>query len=390
MLINFFNSLRNMNLPTSLKEFLDLLEALEKGVVFGSLDDFYFLSRSILIKDEKYYDKYDLVFSAYFKELADLNKLLEATIPDDWLRATFLKNLTEEEKAQIQKMKNLQELLDKFKERLKEQTERHSGGNKWVGTGGTSPFGNSGYHPEGIRIGGESMHKSAVKVWDKREFKNFDTDVEIGTRNIKLALRNLRQFARTGNEEELDLDSTIKATANNAGFLDLKMQKEKHNAVKVLLFLDVGGSMDSHIQTVAELFSACKTEFKHLEYFYFHNCVYEALWRDNSRRFSEKTSTEDILRTYGKDYKVIFVGDASMAPWEISEIGGSVEHYNNQTGAYWLNRVKERWSNIVWLNPIDDRYWQFTASIRMIDKLMESKMYPLTLSGLNSAIEALS
>lgn len=389
MLINFFNSLRNMNLPTSLKEFLDLLEALEKGVVFGSLDDFYFLSRSILIKDEKYYDKYDLVFSAYFKELADLNKLLEATIPDDWLRATFLKNLTEEEKAQIQKMKNLQELLDKFKERLKEQTERHSGGNKWVGTGGTSPFGNSGYHPEGIRIGGESMHKSAVKVWDKREFKNFDTDVEIGTRNIKLALRNLRQFARTGNEEELDLDSTIKATANNAGFLDLKMQKEKHNAVKVLLFLDVGGSMDSHIQTVAELFSACKTEFKHLEYFYFHNCVYEALWRDNSRRFSEKTSTEDILRTYGKDYKVIFVGDASMAPWEISEIGGSVEHYNNQTGAYWLNRVKERWSNIVWLNPIDDRYWQFTASIRMIDKLMESKMYPLTLSGLNSAIEAL-
>lgn len=389
MLINFFNSLRAMALPTSLKEFLDLLEALEKGVVFANLEDFYFLSRSILIKDEKYFDKYDLVFSAYFKEITDLNKLLQEVIPDDWLRSSFIKNLTEEEKAQIQKMKNLQELLDKFKERLKEQAERHSGGNKWIGTGGTSPFGNSGYHPEGIRIGGESVHKSAVKVWDKREFKNFDSDVEIGTRNIKLALRNLRQFARIGNEEELDLDSTIRSTAHNAGFLDLKMQKEKHNAVKVLLFLDVGGSMDSHIQTVEELFSACKTEFKHLEYFYFHNCIYENLWKDNGRRFNEKISTEEILRTYGKDYKAIFVGDASMAPWEITEVGGSVEHYNNASGAYWLDRIKRRWSKMVWLNPVDDRYWQFTASIRMLQNLSENRMYPLTLSGLDQAIKTL-
>lgn len=378
-----------MALPTSLKEFLDLLEALEKGVVFANLEDFYFLSRSILIKDEKYFDKYDLVFSAYFKEITDLNKLLQEVIPDDWLRSSFIKNLTEEEKAQIQKMKNLQELLDKFKERLKEQAERHSGGNKWIGTGGTSPFGNSGYHPEGIRIGGESVHKSAVKVWDKREFKNFDSDVEIGTRNIKLALRNLRQFARIGNEEELDLDSTIRSTAHNAGFLDLKMQKEKHNAVKVLLFLDVGGSMDSHIQTVEELFSACKTEFKHLEYFYFHNCIYENLWKDNGRRFNEKISTEEILRTYGKDYKAIFVGDASMAPWEITEVGGSVEHYNNASGAYWLDRIKSRWSKMVWLNPVDDRYWQFTASIRMLQNLSENRMYPLTLSGLDQAIKTL-
>lgn len=389
MLIDFFNSLRKLGLPTSLKEFLDLLDALNEGIVFASLEDFYFLSRTILIKDEKYFDKYDLVFSAYFKEVADLNKLLQEAIPDDWLRASFLKNLTEEEKAQIQKMKNLQELLDTFKERLKEQAERHSGGNKWIGTGGTSPFGNSGYHPEGIRIGGESMHKSAVKVWDKREFKNFDSDVEIGTRNIKLALRNLRQFARTGSEEELDLDSTIKSTAKNAGFLDLKMQREKHNAVKVLLFLDVGGSMDHYIQTVAELFSACKSEFKHLEYYYFHNCVYENLWKDNRRRFSEKIPTEEVLRTYGKDYKVIFVGDASMAPWEITEIGGSVEHYNNASGAYWLNRIKERWTNLVWLNPIEDRYWQFTPSIRMLQNLSENRMYPLTLSGLESAIKSL-
>ncbi|GLS25941.1 vWA domain-containing protein [Marinibactrum halimedae] len=389
MLINFFYGLKNSDIPVSLKEYLVLLEALEKGLAFASVDDFYLLSRTCLIKDEKYFDKFDRAFGAYFKDIEGLDDVIEALIPDDWIRSEFIKQLTEEEKKKIDSLGGLDELIKQFKERLEEQKGRHQGGNRWIGTGGTSPFGNSGYNPEGIRVGGESRNKSAVKVWDKREFKNLDDSVELGTRNIKVALRKLRKFARTGSNEELDLDDTIRSTASNAGLLDLKMVRERHNAVKVLLFFDVGGSMDPYVEVCEELFSACKTEFKHMEYFYFHNFIYQTVWKDNARRMTETTELFDIMHTYSRDYKIIFVGDASMAPYEVVSQYGSVEFMNEEPGATWMKRLTRTFENVVWLNPVQEQYWDYTQSIQMIKQLVEDRMFPLTLDGLDRAIKSL-
>jgi uncharacterized protein with von Willebrand factor type A (vWA) domain len=390
MLLKFFEGLRKGGVPASLKELLTLLEALEKHIAFGNVDDFYLLARTCLVKDEKYYDRFDRAFALYFKDLETLDDFIEALIPEDWLRKEFEKSLSEEEKAKIQSLGGLEKLIEEFKKRLEEQKGKHQGGNKWIGTGGTSPFGNSGYNPEGIRIGGESGNKSAVKVWEKREFKNLDDDVELGTRNIKLALRRLRQFARSGANEELDLDDTIKSTAKNAGYLDLKMVPERHNAVKVLIFFDVGGSMDSYVRTCEELFSAVRTEFKHLEYYYFHNMLYEYVWKDNKLRHTERISTYDLLHKYSSDYKVIIVGDASMAPYEITYPGGAIEYHNEEPGAVWIKRLTDTYEKLLWLNPVHKEYWEYTPSIRMINELVEGQMYPLTLHGLEEAMSFLS
>ncbi len=390
MLINFFYLLKQVGIPVSIKELMTLLEALEKKLAFCSLDEFYLLARLCLVKDEKYFDRYDRAFSAHFKELDNLEDILEALIPEDWLRSEFMKTLTEEEKAQIESLGGLEKLLETFKQRLEEQKERHAGGNKWIGTGGTSPFGHSGYHPEGIRVGGESRNKSAVKVWEKREFRDLDDSVELGTRNLKVALRKLRKFARSGAEDELDLDDTISSTAKNAGMLDIKMVPEKHNAVKVLIFFDVGGSMDPYVRICEELFSACKTEFKHLEYYYFHNFIYDSVWKNNARRYTEKTPLNEVLRTYNKEYKVIFVGDASMASYEISHVGGSVEYMNDEPGYVWMQRLREVFDKVVWLNPVDPRYWDYTHSIGMVRQLVDDRMFPLTLKGLEQATRSLS
>jgi uncharacterized protein with von Willebrand factor type A (vWA) domain len=390
MLVNFFYGLRKAEVPVSLKELLVLFEAMEKKLAFGSVDDFYLLSRTCLIKDEKYFDKFDRAFGAYFKGLENLDGIVEALIPDDWTRAEFMKQLSEEEKAKIESLGGLEKLIEEFQKRLDEQKKRHQGGNKWIGTGGTSPFGNSGYNPEGIRVGGESRNKSAVKVWDKREFKNLDDQVELGTRNIKVALRKLRKFARSGAAEELDLDDTIKSTANNAGFLDIKMVPERHNAVKVLLFFDVGGSMDPYVKICEEMFSACKTEFKHMEYFYFHNFIYERVWKDNRRRNTETTSLYDVLNTYPSDYKVIFVGDASMAPYEIVAQYGCVEYMNEEPGQAWMKRLTNTYNQVIWLNPTPEKYWRHTQSIDITRQLIEDRMFPMTLEGLERGIKYLA
>ncbi|MDO6469925.1 VWA domain-containing protein [Neptunomonas phycophila] len=390
MLIDFFYTLRKAEVPVTVKELLTLLEALKSGVVFASIDDFYLLSRLCLVKDEKYFDRFDQAFGFYFKGLDDLKIFPDDAIPSDWLRSEFFKDLSAEEKAAVEKLGGLDKLLDTLNERLKDQHERHAGGNKWIGTGGTSPFGHSGYNPEGIRIGGESRHKRAVKVWEKREFKNLDDSVELGTRNLKVALRKLRQFARTGSADELDLKGTIKSTAENAGLLDIKMVPERHNAAKVLLFLDIGGSMDPYIHLCEQLFSAARSEFKHLEYFYFHNCVYEHVWKDNRRRFDNKLSTLDVLNTYGSDYRVIFIGDAAMSPYELLSPYGSVEHMNEETGQVWLQRIIDTWGKAIWLNPVDAGYWKYTQTTDMISKQLAGHMYPLTLEGLENAIKYLS
>lgn len=390
MLLNFLHGLRAHNVPVSIKELLVLIEALEARLAFGSVDDFYLLSRTVLIKDEKHYDRFDRAFAAYFKGLEHIDDIFEALIPDDWVRSEFLNQLSEEEKAKIESMGGLEKLIEEFKKRLDEQKKRHQGGNRWIGTGGTSPFGNSGYNPEGIRVGGESRNKSAVKVWDKREFKNLDDSVELGTRNIKMALRKLRKFARQGAAEELDLKDTIRSTARNAGLLDIKMVPERHNAVKVLLFLDVGGSMDPYIKLCEEMFSACKTEFKHLEYFYFHNFIYERVWKDNLRRHQQTTPLFDVLHKYSSDYKVIFVGDASMAPYEIASQCGSVEHMNEEPGYKWMQRLTETFNKVIWLNPVGEQYWDYTQSIGMTRELVENHMYPLTLDGLERGIKYLT
>jgi uncharacterized protein with von Willebrand factor type A (vWA) domain len=376
--------------PVSIKEFLTLLEALDKRVISGSLNDFYYLARTCLVKDEKHFDKFDKAFGSYFKGVESLGELLTAEIPDEWLRKEFERFLSEEDKKALEAM-GWDKLMETFKERLKEQKERHAGGNKWIGTGGTSPFGANGYNPAGISIGQEqSRHRKAVKVWDQREFKNFDDQVQLGTRNIKVALRRLRQFAREGAPEVLDLDDTIRATANNAGYLDIKMVPQLHNKVKVLLFFDVGGSMDDHIRSCEELFSAAKTEFKHLEYFYFHNCVYESVWKDNKRRHNERMSTYDVMHTYGPDYKLIFVGDATMSPYEIVYPNGSVEHNNAEAGQVWIQRLLEHYGSAIWLNPVAEMYWDYTESLHMIKQLMQDRMYPLTLEGLDRAIRRLN
>jgi len=390
MLEGFLIELRDAKLPVSLKEFLTLMEAMQRGVASWRVDDFYYLARAALVKDEKHLDKFDRVFGHYFKGIENLADTLPA-IPAEWLKRLGEKLLTEEEKRQIEAMGGWDKLMETLQQRLQEQKERHQGGNKWIGTEGTSPYGAQGYNPEGVRIGqDESRHHRAVKVWDKREFKNLDDRVELGTRNIKLALRRLRQFAREGAALELDLDDTIRATAKNAGWLDLKLLPERHNAVKVLLLLDIGGSMDGHIRACAELFSAASSEFKHLEYFYFHNCPYEALWPDAQRRRNDQTPTAEILRTYDQSYKLIFVGDASMSPYEIVEPGAAVEHFNDEAGEVWLRRLVGAYPKAVWLNPVPERYWDGTRSIGMIKEIMDDRMYPLTLEGLDRAMRKLT
>jgi uncharacterized protein with von Willebrand factor type A (vWA) domain len=390
MLINFFYTLKKANVPVSIKELLDLLAALEQNLAFASIDDFYLLSRTCMVKDEKYYDRFDRAFGAYFKNLENLDDIIEALIPEDWLRKEFEKNLSDEEKAKIESLGGLEKLIEEFKKRLEEQKERHQGGNKWIGTGGTSPFGNGGFNPEGIRVGGEGGQGSAVKVWEERQFQDLDDSVQIGTRNIKVALRRLRKFAREGSADQLDLADTIRSTARNAGLLDIKMVPERHNAVKVLIFFDIGGSMDPYVRLCEELFSAAKTEFKHLEYFYFHNCLYDYVWKDNHRRRDEQISTYDLLNKYSSDYKVIFVGDASMAPYEINSPGGSVEYHNEEPGNVWMDRMAKTFDKLVWLNPVQEQYWDYTPSILMLRELVEGKMFPLTLGGLEKGMKLLS
>ena len=389
MLVDFFLHLKARQLPVSTKELLVLLEALEARLVSGSLDDFYLLSRAILVKDEALYDRFDRAFGEYFKGVEALPGMA-AMIPEEWLELAARRHLPEEERLKLQKL-GYEKLFEQLKQRLAEQKGRHAGGNKWIGTAGTSPYGHGGYHPEGIRIGGASAgNRTAVKVWEQREFRNLDDSVELGVRNIKVALRRLRRFARKGAATELDLDGTITGTARNAGWLDLQMRPERHNAIKVLLFLDIGGSMDDHIQTCEELFSAARSEFKHLEHFYFHNCVYEGVWKDNHRRHDEKLSTWDVIHNYGPDYKLVFVGDASMSPYEISRPGGSVEHWNEEAGAIWVERLLNTWSRAVWLNPLPEDHWNYTPSIRLLQQLMGKRMFPLTIDGLERAMRSLS
>ncbi len=390
MLIEFFLKLRLGGVPASIKEFLMLIEALEKQVAFGSVDEFYHLARACLVKDEKFFDRYDLVFAAYFKGVVGIDAAA-AVIPEDWLRKLVEKNLTEEEKKLIQSLGGWEKLMEALKQRLEEQKGRHQGGSKWIGTGGTSPFGAYGYNPEGIRIGQhESRNRRAVKVWDQREFKNLDDTVELGTRNIKVALRKLRKFARTGAPEVLDMEDTIRSTAKNAGWLDLKMVPERHNAVKVLLFLDIGGSMDDHIRVCEQLFSATRTEFKHLEYFYFHNFLYDRVWKDNRRRATERMATWDVLHTYPHDYKLIIVGDATMSPYEITYPGGSVEHSNEEAGAVWLQRALQVYSRAIWLNPQPGAVWNYHESISITRQLMGDRMFPLTIDGLDRGMRLLT
>ena len=390
MFINFFLELKQARVPVSLREYLTLMEAMDSGLAEYSVNDFYYLSRSCLVKDETNLDKFDRVFGSVFKGLEPPEDGETVEIPEEWLRRLADRELTDEEKAQVEAMGGWYKLMETLKERLNEQKGRHQGGSKWIGTGGTSPYGAGGYNPEGVRIGQDrNRNNRAVKVWDKREFKNLDSSVQLGTRNIKVALRRLRRFARQGAATELDLDHTIRATAKK-GYLDLHMVPERHNAVKVLLFLDVGGSMDPYIRTCEELFSAARSEFKHLEYFYFHNCVYEKVWRDNRRRRDEATPTWDVLHTYPHDYKLIFVGDASMSPYEMIYPGGAVEHWNEETGSLWMERVLNVYTHAVWLNPVSEDWWEHTMSTRMIKQLMGGRMYPLTLDGLDRAMRTLS
>ncbi len=389
MLTRFFSELRTARLPVSLKEYLALMEAMEAGCASGRVEDFYYLARLTLIKDERHFDRFDQVFGHVFKGLDLMSDAVTAEIPEDWLRAVSSLYLTDEEKAKIEELSGWEKIMETLRERLLEQKGRHEGGNKWIGTGGTSPFGAYGYNPAGIRIGQhESRHRRAIKVWDRREFRDLAGDVELGTRNIKVALRRLRRFAREGAAEEFDLPGTIRGTAEK-GLLDIRMRPERRNAVKVLMFFDVGGSMDWHVKGVEELFSAARSEFKHLEYYYFHNCVYERVWRDNARRYTETIPTLDVLHTYPSDYKLILVGDASMSPYEITHVGGSVEHMNEEAGGVWLARLLESYPQSVWLNPVPTQHWNWTASIGMVQRLMGGRMQPLTLEGLEGAIRDL-
>jgi len=393
MFIPFFLELKAAKVPVTLREYLTLLEALQADLVTYDVEGFYYLARATLVKDERYLDRFDRVFSHVFKGLEDLagSDILDpANLPEEWLRRLAEKHLTEEEKKLVEALGGFDKLMETLRKRLEEQKGRHQGGSKWIGTAGTSPFGAYGYNPEGIRIGQNgSRHRRAVKVWDRREFRNLDDTVEIGTRNIKVALKRLRRWVRDGANEEFDLPGTIRATAEH-GYLDVQMRPERRNAVKLLMFFDVGGSMDDHIRIVEELFSAVRAEFKHMEYFYFHNCLYEGLWKDNRRRRSEVMPTMDVLHKYGPDYKVIFVGDASMSPYELREVGGSVEYWNTEPGWVWLRRAREQWPHSVWLNPVPQDAWRYTATIQMIAQIFEGRMYPLTLQGLETATRELS
>jgi uncharacterized protein with von Willebrand factor type A (vWA) domain len=391
MLLPFFTALRDAKVPVSMKEWLHLMEAMDRDVAGRKVDDFYHLSRAVLVKDEKHYDRFDQVFGKVFAGIESVGAGDEPSldVPEDWLKLLNEKYLTDEEKAQIEALGGFDKLMETLKQRLEEQQGRHEGGNKWVGTGGTSPFGHGGYNPEGVRIGGPGKHGRAVKVWEKREYRNLDDQVELGTRNIKVALRRLRRFARQGALDELDMDATIDGTARQ-GWLDIHMRAERRNTIKVLLFLDIGGSMDAHVKMCEELFSAAKTEFKHLEFFYFHNCLYEGVWKDNRRRHSEKIPTWDVLNKYPADWRAIFVGDATMSPYEVTMPGGSVEHWNEEAGAVWMKRATQQWDKVAWLNPSPERYWGYSASVGMVRELVDERMYPLTLEGLEKAMRALA
>ncbi|MCY4301183.1 MAG: VWA domain-containing protein [Aestuariivita sp.] len=392
MFFHFFETLKNTGIPVSLREFLTFLESLKRGLISYDAESFYFLARVAMVKDERHIDKFDRAFSQAFEGLENISVeqvLKSVDVPAEWLKKMAEKYLTKEEQAEIEALGGFEELMKTLKDRLAEQKERHQGGNKWVGTAGTSPFGAYGYNPEGIRIGqSDSRHQRAVKVWDQRTFKDLDDSVEIGTRNIKVALKRLRQWAREGADNELDIDATISATAKR-GYLNIRTRPERHNAVKVLLFLDVGGSMDPHIKLVEELFSAARAEFKHLEYYYFHNCLYEGVWRENRRRWDQQTPTLEILNTYGPDYKCIFVGDASMSPYEIIYPGGANEHWNPEAGQVWLNRARQQWNSNLWINPVPHNYWNYTHSISMIREIFEDRMVPLTLEGLDLGMREL-
>ncbi len=390
MLLDFFYHLRKNGLPVSVQEYLTLLETLRTDVMQPSVDDFYHLARMTLVKDETLFDRYDRAFAAFYGKIAALYPSDGKEIPLDWLVKEFQKKLTPEEKAALEKH-GWDKLMEMFRERLQEQKERHAGGNKWIGTGGSSPFGHGGYHPEGIRIGGPSAgNRTAVKVWEQRQFRDYDGQQELGTRNFKMALRRLRRFAREGAESELDLEDTIASTARNAGLLDIRMVPERHNAVKVLMLLDVGGSMDDHIARVEELFSAARSEFRNLEVFYFHNCPYETLWRNNARRHAERLETWDILRRFNEDWRLIIVGDATMSPYEILQPGGSVEHYNKEPGAVWMQRLLQAWPKAVWLNPEPQAYWQYRQSIAILRDIMHERMFPITMDGIERAMRLLS
>ncbi|MEM6671167.1 MAG: VWA domain-containing protein [Pseudomonadota bacterium] len=393
MFINFFFALKEAKLPVSLREYLTLIEALKTGIAQYDVEEFYFLARSALVKDERNLDKFDVVFAQVFNGLeavSGADGVESVPLPEEWLRKLAEKHLSDEEKTLVEALGGWEKLMETLKQRLEEQKGRHQGGSKWIGTAGTSPFGAYGYNPEGVRIGQkESRHRRAVKVWDKREFRNLDDGIELGTRNIKVALKRLRRWARDGATEEFDLDGTIRATAEH-GYLDVKMRPERRNAVKVLLFMDVGGSMDDHVRIAEELFSAAHSEFKHFEYFYFHNCLYEGVWKDNHRRWDQQTATWDVLRTYGPDYKAVFVGDAAMSPYEIIYPGGANEHWNEESGEVWLRRAFEHWRSAVWLNPVREEAWRYTQSTAMIRKLIGDRMFPMTLKGLEAATKELS
>jgi uncharacterized protein with von Willebrand factor type A (vWA) domain len=395
MFTQFILSLRQAGIPAAITEYLTLLGAVKAGVADYDVEDFYFLSRAALVKDERHLDKFDRVFATCFKGLeaaaAPAQEGITAEIPEEWLRKLAEKLLTPEERAQIQALGGFEELMKTLRERLAEQKGRHQGGSKWIGTAGTSPFGAEGYNPEGVRIGQErSRHRRAVKVWDKREFRDLDDSVELGTRNIKLALRRLRRFARTGTPNELDMPGTIRATAHNAGSLDLKMQPERHNTIRVLLFLDVGGSMDDHVKASEELFSAARSEFRQLSFYYFHNCPYERVWTDNRRRAASTIPTTDLLRTFGADYRAIFVGDATMSPYEIAMRGGSVEHLNDEPGSVWITRMTQHWRRSAWLNPVPEGDWGYSQSLGMVRELMEDRMFPLTPGGIEAMTQTLA
>ncbi len=389
MFTKFFHELKTAGLPVSLREYLTLMEAMDADLASRKVEEFYYLSRSTLVKDERNLDKFDRVFAHVFKGVTTVEEGVTAEVPEDWLKLLTEKYFTEEEMREIEALGGWDKLMETLKKRLEEQKKRHEGGNKWIGTGGTSPFGSGGYNPEGVRIGNEGKRQGrAVKVWEKREYKNLDDQVELGTRNIKVALRRLRRFARQGAEDEFDLDGTIDATAR-AGYLDIKMRPERRNTIKVLLFFDAGGSMDPYVRICEELFSAARTEFKHMEYFYFHNCLYDYVWKDNRRRWTEKTPTWDVLHKYPHDYKVIFVGDASMSPYEITVPGGSVEYFNEEPGALWLKRVADIYESVVWLNPVREDSWDYVPSTQLIRELISDRMFPLTLSGLEKAMAEL-
>jgi len=390
MLVNFYYMLRQAGLPTSVTEYLTLLEALDARLGVLSVDEFYYLTRSALVKDEGLFDRFDQVFAAHFQGAESLFEKLVGDVPDEWLRLQQELFLTDEEKAKIEALGGWEALMEALKDRLEEQEDRHEGGSKWIGTGGTSPFGAYGYNPEGVRIGQKGgRNSSAVKVWERRNFRNLDDSVQLGTRNIKVALRKLRRFAREGVADQLDLDATIDGTARNGGWLDLHMVPERHNAIKLLLFLDVGGSMDPHVKVCEELFSAARAEFKHLEYFYFHNFVYESVWKDNKRRHAERVPLTEVTQKYGADYKLVMVGDASMSPYEIAYPGGSIEHWNEEPGEVWLKRLLRAYPHAVWLNPEPQKRWQYTASVQMAKEIMHDRMFPLTLAGLDSGIHSL-